>query len=122
MLTIDGQNYNLPVIKLTRKMDFLDKYAQRTESGDLERELIGVYFNYSLSIGMGTDPTEYERLWQKLGEAVEFHEVTVYDNLGTKTFTAYLSNVQDELMRYKDGKGYFKGLMVNYTAKSPART
>jgi hypothetical protein len=46
-LTIDGEVYNVAVLTgLDRNADFLDKYAERTDDGDLKRELIGVYFNY----------------------------------------------------------------------------
>ncbi|WP_303926310.1 hypothetical protein [Subdoligranulum variabile] len=77
MLLLDGQSYDVDVLSIKRKAEFLDKYAERTESGDLERELIGVYFNYQLKLAPSTNPTEYDRLWEKLTEAEEFHTVTV---------------------------------------------
>lgn len=122
MLIIDGESYNIPVISLKRKADFLDKYAQRTENGDLQRELIGVYFNYQLQLGQTFDTDEYTRLWDKLTEPEEYHEVTVPDEAGSYTFTAYFSNVGDELRRQVGAKNYFKGLTVNFIAKSPARS
>ena len=69
MLYIDGIGYKIDVLSVKRTADFLDKYAERTENGDLERELIGVYFNYKLQLGPGIDRTEYARLWDKLTEA-----------------------------------------------------
>ncbi len=51
MIKIDGTEYNVPVISIKRTADFLDKFATRTESGDLQRELIGVYFNYQPQFG-----------------------------------------------------------------------
>lgn len=87
------------MIEVKRKAEFLDKYAERTESGDLERELIGVYFNYNLKLGPSTNPEEYDRLWEKLSEAKEFHTVSVpYGANQTYTFTAYFSNVADEML------------------------
>lgn len=122
MLIIDGVTYNIPVIKLSRSADFLDKYANRTENGDLQRELIGVYFNYKLKLGSTLDTEEYAKLWKKLTEPVEFHTVTVPDESGNYTFTAYFSNVSDELRRQKGNKNYFQELTVSFTAKSPARS
>jgi hypothetical protein len=122
MLIIDGESYDIPVISLKRKADFLDKYAQRTENGDLQRELIGVYFNYQLRLGTTLDTAEYARLWDKLTEPVEYHSVIVPDEAGDYTFTAYFSNIGDELRRQQGVKNYFKGLTVNFTAKSPARS
>ena len=121
MLYSDGIGYKIDVLSVKRTADFLDKYAERTENGDLERELIGVYFNYKLQLGPGIDRTEYARLWDKLTEPVEFHEVTVPDEDGDYTFTAYFSNVADELLRKVAEKNYWKNLTVNFIAKKPAR-
>ena len=121
MLYIDGIGYKIDVLSVKRTADFLDKYAERTENGDLERELIGVYFNYKLQLGPGVDRAEYARLWDKLTEPVEFHEVTVPDEDGDYTFTAYFSNVADELLRKVAEKNYCKNLTVNFIAKKPAR-
>ena len=52
---------------------------------------------------------------------VEFHEVTVPDEDGDYTFTAYFSNVADELLRKVAEKNYWKNLTVNFIAKKPAR-
>lgn len=122
MITIDGNSYNVDVTEITRTADFLDKYAERTENGDLERELIGVYFNYTLSFAPGTNRAEYARLWDKLTEPEEFHTVTVPDENGDYTFTAYFSSVGDSFMRQYNGNNYFKDLTVKFTAKTPARS
>jgi hypothetical protein len=122
MITIDGEDYNIPVVSLKRKAEFLDKYANRTEDGNLARALIGVYFNYQLQLGSTTDTAEYARLWDKLTEPVEFHTVTVPDESGDYTFTGYFSNVGDEMRKQTAEKNYWKNLTVNFIAKAPART
>ncbi|MBC8546120.1 hypothetical protein H8711_04120 [Clostridiaceae bacterium NSJ-31] len=121
MMYIDGDQYDVPVLSIKRKADFLDKYAERTEDGVLRRELIGVYFNYQLQLGSTADVNEYARLWGKLTEPQEFHTVIVPDEAGDYTFVAYFSNVQDELLRIHKSKNYFKNLTVNFTAQAPAR-
>lgn len=120
-IIIDGETYNIPILSIKRKADFLDKYAERTADGVLHRELIGVYFNYQLKLGSTTDTTEYARLWEKLTEPEEFHTVIVPDEDGDYTFTAYFSNVGDELRRMKNAKNYWNSLTVNFIAKEPAR-
>lgn len=120
MITIDGNDYNVDVLSLKRKAEFLDKYANRTEDGDLKRELIGVYYNYQLAFGPGTDQAEYNRLWDKLTEPEEFHAVTVPTNTGSYSFTAYFASIADELVTYGNEK-IFKGLTVHFIAKTPAR-
>lgn len=121
MLTIDGQSYKIDVLSCKRTFDFLDKHAQRTENGDLERELIGVYCNYKLELGVGYDPDEYDRLIDKLSEPVEFHTVTVPGTIRDFTYTAYFSNVADALLLASGKANYWKGLTVNFIAKKPAR-
>lgn len=122
MIRIDGQDFNVEVEELTRKADFLHKYAERTESGDLEAELVGVYFNYKMKLFPGSDPEEYARLWRKLTEPEEFHAVTVPDESGDYTFTAYFANVSDRLLLKRAGRNHWTDLTVDFVAKSPART
>ena len=121
-LEIDGEIYNVPVLSgVKRNADFLDKYAERTDDGDLKRELIGVYFNYkNIKFGRQTDDNynEYNRLYNKLTEAEEFHDITI----ANQSFRAYFSNVSDEMYLFKNNKAYYKNLTVNFTAKMPARS
>lgn len=121
MIKIDGITYNVPVTSLKRRGEFLDKYAERTEDGNLQRKLIGVYYNYQLTFGVTTDTEEYARLWDKLTEPVEFHTVTVPDASGDYTFVAYFSNVGDEMLKKQNAKNYWRNLTVNFIAKAPAR-
>lgn len=122
MIKIDGITFKIPVVSIKRTADFLDKFATRTESGDLQRELIGVYFNYQLQFGSSIDVDEYASLWSKLTEATEFHTVTVPDESGDYTFTAYFAGVGDEMRKQAAAKNYWKNLTVNFIAKSPARS
>lgn len=122
MIKIDGIAFDVEVEELSRNAEFLDKYAKRTEDGVLKRELIGVYFNYSLKLFRGGSPTEYDRLWDKLTEPVEFHQVTVPGAGGDYTFTAYFSGVKDSLQLQREAQNYWTDLTVNFTAQSPART
>lgn len=121
MIIIDGIRYHVPVTSIKRKAEFLDKHTNRNENGDLLRELIGVYFNYQITFGNTTDTAEYAKLWQKLTEPVEFHNVTVPDESGDYTFMAHFSNIGDEVRKVQNAKNFFKSLTANFTAKSPAR-
>lgn len=121
MITIDGDDFNIPILSIKRKAEFLDKYAERTEDGVLHRELIGVYFNYELAFGRTNNTTEYALLWNKLTEVTEFHDVEVPDFDGVKyEFTAYFAGVSDELRRETGATTFWKNLVVNFIAKSPA--
>jgi hypothetical protein len=126
MITIDGTNYNVPIIEMDETCDFLDKFAERTQDGVLHRELIGVYYNQQIRFGTPTSSAEvtaYADLWLKLTEPVEFHTVTVPDTDGVDfTFTAYFSSVKRSLRKWTASKTFWKTLTVNFIAQSPART
>ncbi len=122
MLLVDGIEYNVDVVKLKRKGDFLDRYAERSEDGDTKRELIGCFINYQLKLGPNTDPADYDRLWEKLVESKEFHTVAVpYGSSGTYTFVAYFSSVSDELVCQHGKQNVWNNLTVNFTSKKPRR-
>nr|DAU82082.1 MAG TPA: hypothetical protein [Caudoviricetes sp.]DAW07861.1 MAG TPA: hypothetical protein [Caudoviricetes sp.] len=120
-IIIDGVRYNVPVSDVDRSADVLDKYANRTENGDLKRKGIGVYFNYQITFGDTTNTKEYNALFNKLTEPVEFHNVTVPASDGDYTFRAYITKVSDRMIAQYKGKNYFGELTASFTAKAPAR-
>ena len=121
MLIIDDVEFDVPISSLERSADFLDSFATRTENGDLKRKLIGVYFNYQLEFGYIADKDVYSALWKKLTEPKEFHTVTIYDQDGSYTFTAYFSSISDKMIRKEGDRNIFTGLKVHFVAKLPAR-
>jgi hypothetical protein len=126
MIIIDGETFDVPVIGLNERCDFLDKYAERTVDGKLHRELIGCYFNQQVQFGAPVGASQraaYAALWEKLSEPEEFHEVTVPDDDGVDfTFRAYFSNVSRQLRKWKSSQTAWKSMTVNFTAEEPART
>lgn len=121
---VDGTYFDIPMISLKRNADFLDKYAERVETGDLERELIGVYYNYTLTVGSSNafGETDYDAFWDKMTEPVEFHTISVPSKSGYYTFTGYISSVSDEYQKILDDDVTFTGFTCKFTAKRPART
>lgn len=120
-IRIDGTYYDVPLISIKRTADFLDKYAERTEDGDLKRELIGVYFNYQMSFGTIDNDALYGSLFDKLTEPVEFHDFSLPTLSGTYSFRGYVSSVSDEIEKVMSNTSKFKGLQCKFTAKEPAR-
>lgn len=123
-IKIDGTFFDIPMVSLKRNGDFLDKFAERVETGDLERELIGVYYNYTLTTGTSSDfgDTDYDAFWDKMTEPVEFHDISIPTKNGYYTFRGYISSVSDEYKKILDGKAEFTGFTCKFIAKSPART
>lgn len=122
-IKIDDVYFDVPMVSLKRNADFLDKYAERNEEGDLLRELIGVYYNYTLTVGTSSDfgETDYETFWDKMTEPVEFHEISIPTKTGYYTFRGYISSVSDEYKKILNNEAEFTGFTCKFTAKSPAR-
>ena len=57
---IDNVDFTAGLININRKVNILDKYAQRTINGDLKREIIGVYYNYNLTFSQFWDMNQYD--------------------------------------------------------------
>jgi hypothetical protein len=117
-LTIDSTVYDVPIITMDRKGDALYKYAERTEDGVLHSELIGIYYNYSLAVGMSANNvSDYAALYTKLTEAVETHSITLLGD----TFTCYFANIKDGVVKLGT-TNYFRNLTFEVIAISPALT
>lgn len=121
-LTIDGSVYKIPVeTKVKRQVEFLDKYAKRSEDGDLKRKIAGVYKNYTMSFSekqTDSNYSEYNRLFDKLSEPEEFHTVKI----GNYNFVCYITGVSDEMYLYKNNREYYQGLKAEFIAKAPWRS
>lgn len=120
---IDDMYFDVPLVSVKREAKVLDKYAEREEdTGDLLRELIGVYLNYTMNFGTIDDDDLYERLFDKLTEPVTFHDVTLPSTKKSYSFRCYVSSVSDEMEKILDDTVKFKGLTCKYIAKAPWRT
>lgn len=116
-IIIDGVSYDVAISELKRSADILDKAAYRSEDGELHREVIGTYYNYTLAIGVINNDEVYNKIFEVLSEPVAYHEVTLpHDNV---SFKGYFGSVKDEISRLTDTGAKFKGLTCNLVAVSP---
>lgn len=121
-IRIDGTYYDVPLMSIKRNFDVLDKYAERNEEdGDLLREILGVYANFTLSFGIVEDDGLYERLIDKLTEPTEFHDFSVPTTNGEFKFKGYISQVSDEVMKIYSDTAKFQNLTCKFTMKAPFR-
>lgn len=119
-LIIDGVNYDIPLVSIKRTADFLEKYANRTEDGDIHIETIGVYKNYTISIGTIDDRKTYDKLFEHITDVEErFHKVVLPDASGDFTFYGYFSSVSDEIEKILEQGAEFKSLTWKMTSKKP---
>lgn len=122
-LIIDGTTYNIPFISVKRTLDFLEKFAERTEDGDSHIETIGLYKNYRISIGTIEDPELYDALIEHITDCENrFHHVTLPDASKQFDFCGYFSNIQDEVEMVLETGAQYKGLSWRMTSKKPYKT
>lgn len=119
IIAIDGEDYSVGLVVINRSCDVLDKVARRTVSGDLHREILGVYFNYELTFGTFKDMDTYSRLYNKLTERIEFHTIQVPTNKGYDTFKGYIAKVRDKIEYVSGNERRITGLTCSFVAKLP---
>lgn len=117
---IDGEDFTAGLVNIKRKVSVLDKYAERTIDGDLKREIIGVYYNYSLTFSQFYDMDQYDKLFTKLSEPREFHTINLPKNTGFYEFKGYIAGVEDviEFVRGENQR-IITGLKCDIVAKQP---
>lgn len=122
-LIIDGTTYNIPLVSIKRTADFLEKYAERTEDGDIKIETIGVYKNYTINIGLIDDVSTYDALFEHITDcANRFHHVILPDAGKQFDFYGYFSSISDEVEKVLATGAQYKSLTWKMTSKKPFKT
>ncbi len=104
-------------------MDFLEKYAERTEDGDIKIETIGLYKNYEISIGTIEDASLYDSLIEHISDCSNrFHHVSLPDASKQFDFYGYFSSIKDEVEKVLGTGAQYKGLSWKMTSKKPYKT
>ncbi len=119
-LIIDGITYTIPLVSIKRTADFLEKYAERTEDGDIKIETIGIYKNYTINIGLIDDAKTYDKLFNHITDCTNrFHHVSLPDASKQFDFYGYFSSISDEVEKVFDSGAQYKGLTWKMTSKKP---
>lgn len=122
-ITIDGMDFTAAVTKLQRSFSVLDsENTGRTLAGDMQRDVIGTYYNYTVDIDTSfLSRSEYDTLYEKLSSPDEFHTMVLPYGQTTYSFKAYVTSGKDELKRIDKNGNLWDGISVNFIAKSPKR-
>lgn len=122
LIEIDGVKYDVFDTKITRGFQILDgENVGRLMNGSMQRDVIGTYYNYTWEISPSSY-TDYDALYEVLSAPVDSHIITVpYGRNSTKTYEAYVTAGQDELIHSEDGDNYWDGLSIQFVAMNPAR-
>lgn len=118
-LKIDNVTYKVPIIEMKRSGDILDLEAHRLANGDLWRNVIGTYYNFSIQIGPVKNRTVYNNLWRVLTAPVEKHKIQLPNQ--SDWFYGYFGSVQDTITLVTDDGYTATGLSFNVVCWSPSR-
>lgn len=125
VFTIDGKAYNVfvPADGIRRSGQILDgENAGRTLSGSMIRDIIGTYYNYSISIDAdNTDSAEYDALYNVITAPVDSHLLEVPYGQTTLVFEAYITSAADTLKSMANGVNRWGDLTISFVAMEPQR-
>lgn len=121
-INIDGRWYRVPIISCEPKPSKLWKYAERTEDGIHNGELLGVYMNYTFECGNICDQDEYKDLIDKVTEPVEYHTMLLPNQYGDfEESEVYLEVDSLAIKQSINNVTVFKGLKFQCICRKPTR-
>lgn len=122
MITIDNNNYDVGVIKITRKA------SQRIENlgttMDLRKhyDIKGTYYDYEVEFGTrNMSLNDYDSLYEALTTPQESHIVTVPYGQSTLTFECRVSVASDTLIKSFSNFKKWGTLKVTFEALTPQK-
>lgn len=119
---IDSVKYEVPVLAVDVKPSTLWKYAERTEDGIHNGEILGVYMNYTISCGSIVSQLIYKELLDKITEPVEYHIVKLPNQYGEMEDMEVYFSVDSYAVRESiAGVTSFKGLKFECISRKPTR-
>jgi hypothetical protein len=126
MFKIDDKCFNviIPQGGIERSFSVYDtKNTERLSNGDMFRDVLGTYYNYSVKIdSKNLSPEAYNCLYEKLSEPKDFHTFEMPYGQETYVFEGYVTQGKDVYTGVIGGKNRWSGLSFNMIAKQLKRT
>jgi hypothetical protein len=127
MIIVDGRAYKVSVKEVGLDIEFIYKYAERTEDFNLNYELGAVYYNQSLTFGTeDTDNKDFVDLFKLLStkgiDNGTGHNVEIWTPMGKLTFMMYPNKLTIKMIYDKGNKTWWNGFTVKFIAVKPAES
>jgi len=123
-IIIDGVLYShIHVTDIKRKGQVLDgEHAQRAKYGNMVRDIIGTYYNYTITIDSDeAERAEYDSFYEVITAPVDSHTVVMPYGQRILEYAAYISNASDEALFIDDDGVSWGHLTIDFVAMSPQR-
>ena len=125
-ITMDGKTYRVRVIfpsveETARLEDGLN--AGEMLSGRRERDLVGTYYDHTLSVEPDPRyPQDYDQFFDDISAPVPSHTITMPHGQGTVTYEAMVYSARHVANGVIAGVRRWRGLQVTFQGIRPART
>jgi len=122
MITIDGVNYSVGIIKITRKAS--QKIENIGITLDLRKhyDIQGTYYDYEVELAtQHMNVSAYDRLYEILTAPVESHRVVLPYGQSTLNFEARISVASDSLVKNFSTFKKWGTLKVTFEALEPQK-
>ena len=118
---MDGVAYNVRVSKMTRAFSVQDTdKAGRTQDGEMYRDIIGTFYNYSMVVSqMDNDREAFDSFWEAVSKPVESHVCVFPYNQITMTQKMYVTSGEQDLISTTADRTQWGEISLNYIAMSP---
>lgn len=122
MITIDGNTYDVGIIKITRKQSMKADFIGTTMDLRKHYDVQGTYYDYDVELATThMNVADYDSLYQVVTEPVESHTVTLPYGQSDLTFEAKTSASQDVLVSRFGGIKKWGKLKITFEALTPQR-
>ncbi len=120
-LIMDGVEYNVNVLSLERSFTVMDSSKSgRTQNGDMYRDPIGTYYNYTITIAeRNGDHDALDDFWDAISQPVVSHVCVFPYNQDTLTQKMYVTSGSQGIRRIYSNHTEWGEIEVNYIAMSP---
>lgn len=130
MITVDERQFAVDVTDIGLDVEFVYKYAERTESGEMQYELGAVYYNQSITFGTSSSQNEdFKALFKLLSTKSNIdngtgHRVAVQTPIGEIKFMMYPDKLSMKMLHADISRGetWWTGFTVNFTALKPTES
>ena len=120
LFLIDGAEYRVHVLNLTRKFSVLDtENTGRTMDGRMYREPIGTFYNYSMTVAPMGDSEDLEKFWEVVSQPTSAHYCVFPYGQKTLSQYMYITSGEQELIRMGDSGNFWGEISVNFIAMTP---
>lgn len=121
LFQIDGVGYRVNVLKLTRKFAVLDtENSGRTLDGQMYREPIGTFYNYSMVVSPSIGyPEELEAFWQKISQPETSFTCKFPYGQQYISQKMYVTSGEQNLVRAADDGNLWGEVTLNFIAMAP---